>query len=245
MNGYPPLLAIERSFVTARHPLLKVLMGAGLLVTFLIIPDHPRSVIAAKGGILILLWLGTGGAARWKSLFRVFIGLAGFLGILFICTILGQLLSGQGSLTIFRDMVIKSCWTVTVTFLIAGTIHYRECVYLSQILKIPQAISSQVLLIILIWGKLFNEFSRVPLAWKGRGITPRYLRRHPGMIAGLLKVVLFRVICQATRLELSLVSRGFTGRLYTCFATSWALADSLTLLGVAVMISSLLLIYLG
>jgi len=245
MNHNLPILSIGRSFLTSRHPLLKVVIGIGLLLVFFIIPDHPRSVIAAKGGILILLWLGTGGAARWKSLFRVLLGLAGFLGIFLLCTILGKFVSDQGSLAIFREMVLKSFWTVTISFLIAGTIHYRECVYLSRILKIPQTISSQVLLIILIWGKLFKEFSRVPLAWKGRGITPLYLRRHPGMIAGLLKVVLFRVTCQATRLEMSLVSRDFTGRLYTCFAASWAVADSLTLLGVAVLISSLLLISLG
>jgi len=244
MNGYPPLLTVGRSFVTGLHPLLKALMGAGLLMAFLIIPDYPRPVIAAKVAILILLWLGTGGTARWKSLFRVFIGLAGFLGILLVCTVLGQIFSDQGSFAIFRDMVLKSFWTVTITFLIAGTIHYRECVYLSRILKIPQAISSQVLLIILIWGKFFNEFSRVPLAWKARGITPQYLRRHPGMIAGLLKVVLFRVTCQATRLELSLVSRGFNGRLYTCSTAIWSSLDSMILMGFMIMICGLLLISL-
>jgi hypothetical protein len=242
MNGHPPLLAVEGSFVTSRHPLLKVLIGVGLLVAFFIIPDHPLSVIAAKGGILILLWLGTGGSARWKSLFQVFLGLAGFLGIFLLCTILGKLVSDQGSLTVFREMVLKSFWTVTISFLIAGTIHYRECVYLSRILKIPQAISSQVLLIILIWGKLFKEFSRVPLAWKSRGITSRYLRRHPGMIAGLLKVVLFRITRQATRMEFALSSRGFSGRLYTCATAIWSPVDSLTLLGVGIILLGLFLI---
>ncbi|HDL65090.1 MAG TPA: hypothetical protein ENH12_06865 [Proteobacteria bacterium] len=245
MNGFPPLLSVERSFVSTRHPLLKVLIGIALLVVFFIIPDQSISVIAAKGGVLIILWFGTGGPARWKSIIRILLLLSGFLGILLLCTILGKLVTDQGNLIFFREMVFKSFWTVTISFLIGGTIHYRECVYFSRVLKIPQAISTQILLVILIWGKLFKEFFRVPLAWKSRGITSRYLRRHPGMIAGLLKVVLFRVTRQATRLELSLVSRGFTGSLYTCFSASWSPMDSLTLLGVLVMISGLLLISLG
>ena len=183
--------------------------------------------------------------SRWKSIIRILLLLSGFLGILLLCTILGKLVTDQGNLIFFREMVFKSFWTVTISFLIGGTIQYRECVYFSRVLKIPQAISTQILLVILIWGKLFKEFFRVPLAWKSRGITSRYLRRHPGMIAGLLKVVLFRVTRQATRLELSLVSRGFTGSLYTCFSASWSPMDSLTLLGVLVMISGLLLISLG
>ncbi|MEA1927044.1 MAG: CbiQ family ECF transporter T component [Candidatus Auribacterota bacterium] len=185
------------------------------------------------------------GPARWKNLLRIILLLSGFLGILLLCTILGKLVTDQGNLTFFREMVFKSFWTVTISFLIGGTIHYRECVYLSRVLRIPQTISTQILLVILIWGKLFAEFFRVPLAWKSRGITSRYLRRHPGMIAGLLKVVLFRVTRQATRLELSLVSRGFTGRLHTCFTASWSPVDSLTLLGVTVMIFGLFLISFG
>lgn len=242
MNEYPPLLSVGRSFITSRHPLLKVLIGIGMLAVFFIIPDHSLSVVAAKVGILILLWLGTGGPARWKSLLRIFLILSGFLGVLLLCTIMGKLVTDQGNLNFFGEMVFKSFWTVTISFLIGGTIDYRECIYLSRTLNISQTISSQVLLVILIWGKLFKEFSRVPSAWKSRGITSRYLRRHPGMIAGLLKVVLFRVIRQATRLELSLVSRGFTGRLYTCFTASWSPVDSLTLLGITVVIFSLFLI---
>ena len=242
MNGYPPLLSVGRSFISSRHPLLKISIGIGFLAIFFIIPDSSLPVAAVKLGILILLWLVTGGSPRWKSLFRILLLLSGFLGILFLCTILGALATDQGNMTFFREMVFKSFWMVTISFLIGGTIEYRECIYLSRILKIPPMISSQILLVILIWGKLFKEFSRVPLAWRGRGISSRYLRRHPGMIAGLLKVVLFRVTCQATRLELSLVSRGFTGRLYTCFTSSWSLIDSLTLLGVAIIIFSLFLI---
>ncbi len=245
MNGLPPLLSVGRSFVSSRHPLLKVLIGITLLVVFFIIPDQSISVIAAKGGVLIILWFGAGGPARWKSIIRILLILSGFLGILLLCTILGKLVTDQGNLIFLREMVFKSFWTVTISFLISGTIHYRECIYLSRILKIPQAVSTQILLVILIWGKLCKEFFRVPLAWKSRGLTSRYLRRHPGMIAGLLKVVLFRVTRQATRLELSLVSRGFAGRLYTCFSASWSPVDSLTLLGVTVMISSLFLISLG
>ena len=165
-----------------------------------------------------------------------------FFVILFLCTILGDLMTDRGDLTFFREMVIKSIWTVMITFLIGGTIDYRECIYLSRILKIPRNISSQVLLVILIWGKLFKEFSRVPSAWKSRGITSRYLRRHPVMIAGLLKVVLFRVTRQAARLELSLVSRGFSGGLYTCFTASWSPVDSLTLLGTAAILLGIFLI---
>jgi energy-coupling factor transporter transmembrane protein EcfT len=245
MNGYPPLLSVGRSFVSSLHPLLKVLIGIGLLTAFFIIPDQSLSLVAAKGGVLLLLWFETGGLARWKSLLRILFLLSGFLGILFLCTVLGKLMTDQGNLTFFREMVFKSFWTVTISFLISGTIHFRECIYLSRFLKIPQAVSTQVLLVILIWGKLFQEYFRVPLAWKSRGITSRYLRRHPVMIAGLLKVVLFRVTRQATRLELSLVSRGFTGRLYTCFSASWKPVDSLTLLGVMVMLFSLFFLSLG
>lgn len=242
MNGYLPLFSVGRSFVSSLHPLLKVLIGISLLAVFFIIPDHSLSVGAAKGGILILLWSATGGLARWKSILRILLLLSGFMAILLLFTILSKLVMDQGNLAFFREMVLKSFWTVIISFLICGTIHYRECIYLSRILRIPQTISSQILLVILIWAKLFQEFVRVPLAWKSRGITSRYLRRHPVMIAELLKVVLFRVIRQANRLELSLVSRGFTGRLYTCFSASWNSVDSLTLLGVTVMISSLFLI---
>ncbi len=245
MNGYPPILSGGESFISSRHPLLKVLIGLGLLVIYFIVPDRYPPAVAAKVGILILLWITAGGPARWKSLARIIILLTGFLLILLICTVLGKLVSNQGDLSFFREMVFKSFWTVTISFLVAGTIDYRECIYLARIMRIPRTISSQVLLVILIWGKLFKEFFRVPQAWKSRGITSRYLRRHPGMIAGLLKVVLLRVTRQAIRLELSLVSRGFTGRLYTCFNASWSPVDSLTLLGVMVLIFSLFLISMG
>ncbi|MEA1928827.1 MAG: hypothetical protein U9N73_11535, partial [Candidatus Auribacterota bacterium] len=98
MNGYPPLLSVGRSFVSSRHPLLKVLIGIGLLAVFFLIQDHSLSVIVAKGGVLILLWFGTGGPARWKNLLRIILLLFCFLGILLLCAILGKLVTDQGNL---------------------------------------------------------------------------------------------------------------------------------------------------
>lgn len=241
MNEYPPLLKVERSFITSRHPLLKILLGLGLWLVFFIIPDRHLLVITWKMIVLILIFFATGGPARWKSLLRILLFLIVFLAVIFFCTLLGNLVTNRGNLIFFRQMVLKSSWTVLIAFLIGGTIHYRECVYLGRILRIPPAISSQLLLVILIWGKLFKEFIRVPEAWKSRGITARYLKKHPGMIGELLKVVLYRITIQADRLELTLLSRGFAGRLYTCYTASWTSLDSVTLLAAMIIVLGLFL----
>jgi len=87
-----------------------------------------------------------------------------------------------------------------------------------------------VLLVILIGRKIAREFSRVPAAWKSRGLSARCLRRHPVRTAGLLTVVLLRTVDQGVRLETALLGRGFSGRLYTCFSARWGRADSAALL---------------
>lgn len=233
-----PLTAVP-SYLAGRHPLLKVLVGAGLLTVFLLLPDRTPAVVAGKGAIIVLLWLCTGGFSRLEGCFRVLLFLLSFLGIIFIFTLLGDLFAGAASLEFFRRLTLKSIWAVTISFLIAGTIDFRECIYLGHILKFPPSISSQLLLVILIWGKLFEEFRHVPAAWKSRGLTSRYLKRHPGLIAGLLKMVLLRSVRQASRLELSFLGRGFAGKLYTFFTASWSTLDSLILIGTAALLLGL------
>ncbi|MDP8214846.1 MAG: energy-coupling factor transporter transmembrane component T [Candidatus Euphemobacter frigidus] len=239
MNELSLPLTIVPSYLGGRHPLLKVLVGAGLLAVFLLIPDRTPAVVAGKGVIIVLLWLGTGGFSRLEGCFRVLLFLFSFLGIIFIFTLLGDAVSGTAGMALFRRLAIKSIWAATISFLIAGAINYRECIYLSRILKIPSPISSQMLLVILIWGKLFEEFRHVPAAWKSRGLSSRYLKRHPELIARLLKMVLLRTVRQASRLELSFLGRGFAGKLYTFFTASWSTLDSLTLIGTAALLLEL------
>ncbi len=86
-----------------------------------------------------------------------------------------------------------------------------------------------MLLVILIGRKIAREFSRVPAAWRSRGLTARCLRRHPARVAGLLTVVLLRTVDQGVRLETALIGRGFSGSLYTCFSARWTAADTLAL----------------
>ena len=65
-----PLPAVP-SHLAGRHPLLKVLVGAGLLTVFLLLPDQTLAVVAGKGVIIVLLWLCTGGFLRLGGCFRV------------------------------------------------------------------------------------------------------------------------------------------------------------------------------
>jgi len=48
MNELSLPLTIVPSYLGGRHPLLKVLVGAGLLAVFLLIPDEPRRWWPAK-----------------------------------------------------------------------------------------------------------------------------------------------------------------------------------------------------
>ncbi|MFH1039261.1 MAG: CbiQ family ECF transporter T component [PVC group bacterium] len=229
--GAAPLLARVPSFLAGRHPLLKLLIWGGVLGAFLLVPDRSPRAAAGKLAVLIILFFISGGRRRWKGLLRAFLLLAGFLSILFLCTILGDRVSGGSSMIFFRAMAFRSAGAVTISFLAAGSLDYRECVYLTRMLHLPPFFTSQVLLVVMIWGKLLEEFYQVPLAWESRGVTSRYVRRHPRILVDLLKVVLLRVTGRAGRLELALIGRGFSGRLYTCFSASWSLADTVTLLG--------------
>ncbi len=242
MKEQVPLLVRVPSFISGRHPLLKLLIGAGLLGSFLFLPDRSWWAVTGKLTVLLILFFASGGRSRWKSLLRVYLVLTGFLGLLLLCTVIGDIFSGSSMMAFFRSTAFKSVWTVTISFLVAGTLDYRECVILTRMLHLPPLIASQILLIVTIWGKLLEEFHQVPLAWKSRGVTSGYVRRHPRILIDLLKVVLFRITARAGRLELALLGRGFSGRLYTCFSPVWAPADTRTLLG---FIGLLLCLYLA
>ena len=217
--------------LAARHPLSKLLLGLGTLAVFLLLPDRKAAAVAAKLAVLAAIFLVAGGIKRWRTLLRGGLALLGFLAVFLLCSLLGDALTGGGSLSFFFGMTVKSFWTLTISLLLFGSLGYRECVYLARILPLPRRISVQVLLVILIGRRVAREFSRVPAAWKSRGLSARCLRRHPGRAAGLLTVVLLRSVDQGGRLETALIGRGFSGELYTCFTTPWTAADSLALFG--------------
>lgn len=213
-----------------RHPLFKVLLGAGTLSAFLLLPDRTLPAVAAKLAVLLVVFFLAGGPSRRGSLLRGGLALSGFLAVFLLCSLLGDALSGGNTIPLFLSLARKSFWTLAISLLLFGAVEFREWVYLSRILKIPPRIAAQSLLIILIGGKIAREFSRVPAAWKSRGLTARCLRRDPARATGLLTLLLLRVTCQGGRLEQALIGRGFTGRFHTCFSARWGRADTLALL---------------
>ena len=215
MNGVSNIFAGRPSFLGRRPPFLKLSLAAFLFAVYLSLPDRSLPVAAAKLLGVIALGMAASGFSRPKSWGRILLYLAGFLTVLFCLTALGGWLTGRGDYRYFRNLALKCFWVTNISYLLAASFHYRELVYLADLLKVPPVVSSQVLLIFLVWGKFFEEFRRVPLAWKSRGLTPRFLRRNPGLILNLLKVVLHRAVRRAYRLEQALLSRGFDGRLYT------------------------------
>ncbi len=209
------IFAGRPSFFGRRRPLFKLPVAAVLLAVFLLVPDRSLSVVIAKFVGLIALGLAASGFSHPKNWGRVLLYLVGFLGTLICLTALGGWLTGRGEFRYFKDLALKCFWVTNISYLLAASFHYRELVYLAARLKVPAAISSQVLLIFLVWGKFFEEFRRAPLAWKSRGLTSRSLRRRRGLILKLLKVVFHRTVRRAHRLEQPLLSRGFDGRLFT------------------------------
>ncbi len=215
--------------ISSRHPLFKLLLGGATFLAFLLLPDQTFFSVSGKLAILLVIFLLSGGMGRWRILLRGGEGLVGFLAIFFLCSLLGDFFSGGDSLDLFFRLALKSFWALAVSLLLFGTLTFAECVYLAGLLRIPARVSVQALLIILIGQKIIREFARMPTAWKSRGLTPRCLRKHPVRVTGLLTVILLRVIRQGGRLEQALLSRGFNGRLYTCFSARWRAADSAAL----------------
>ncbi len=217
--------------LAARHPLFKLVLGLGTLSAFLLLSDRPLSAVAAKLAVLGVIFVFSGGVHRWRSLLRGGMALLSVLAIFLFCSLLGDALSGGDSLPFFFNLAAKSFWTLSISLLLFSALNYSECVYLSRTLCLPRRLAVQILLVILIGRKIAREFSRVPAAWKSRGLTARFLWRHPARAVGLLSVVLLRTIDQGGRLETALIGRGFSGRLYTCFSARWTVADSAALGG--------------
>ncbi len=226
--------------IAARHPLFKLVLALGTLSAFLLVPDRTAGAVAGKLAVLGAIFFLSGGIGRAGSLLRGGLALFGFLAVLLICALLGDLLSGGDSLHFFFALAGKSFWTLAVSLLLFETIRYTECVYLSRLLRVPPRLAVQILLVILIGRKIAREFSRVPAAWKSRGLSARCLRRHPARTADLLTVVLLRAVDQGVRLETALLGRGFSGRLYTCFSARWGRADSAALGGFCLIVLLLL-----
>ena len=215
--------------LAARHPLFKLILAAGGLAIFLLLPDREFPIVLAKLALLGALFFVSGGFSRWRTLLRGGLALAGFLAVFLLFSLIGDAISGGDSLPFFLHLALKSFWTLALSLLLFGSLGYRECVYLARILRIPRRIAVQLLLVILIGRQVAREFARVPAAWKSRGLTAACLRRHPGRAAGLLTVVLLRAVDQGGRLETALIGRGFSGGLYTCFTAPWKAGDSLAL----------------
>ena len=195
--------------------MLKLITAAGLLIIYYFIPDQSLLVVGVKLGLIIIIAIFTPGFSSLKSWTRVLAFLAAFLFLIYSVTYLGILVSGKGNLVHLRRLALKSFWMVNISFLFTISFHYRELIYLFQTLKVPPALSAQVLLIFLIWSKLFAEFRQVPLVWKSRGVTAGMAGKKGRLVLDLLKVVLLRTLRGAARLERALLSRGFGGRLYT------------------------------
>lgn len=231
---------VSAASLAARHPLFKLVLGLGTLSAFLLLPDRPLSAVAAKLAVLGVIFVISGGFHCWRNLLRGGMALLSVLAIFLFCSLLGDALSGGDSLAFFFTLAAKSFWTLSLSLLLFSALSYSECVYLCRALRVPPRLAVQILLVILIGRKIAREFSRVPAAWKSRGLTARFLWRHPARAVGLLTVVLLRTIDQGGRLEMALIGRGFAGRLYTCFSAHWTVADSAALGGFFLIILLLL-----
>jgi energy-coupling factor transporter transmembrane protein EcfT len=217
------------SGLSKRHPLFKLLLGAGLLAVCLGVPDRSPAVVILKLGLIAGLGASTAIYTRWGSWLRALLLLAGFLLVLFAATGIGIWITGKGNLDRLGRLALRSFWAVNISFLIAMSFHFRETVYLSALLKIPAFISSQVLLIFHIWRKLLNEFRQVPLAWRSRGIGSGRIGKDPKSITMLLKVIFLRTVHRVGRLERALLNRGFDGEFFTFWGKPWLKSDTLAL----------------
>jgi len=215
MNELARFPAPRSSFLSRCHPGCKFILALLLLLAYLFIPDRSAPVVAVKLVLIILLAFFSGGFSRWRNWLRVLLFLASFLILIYSVTYLGGILSGAGNLIRLHRLALKSFWMVNISFLFTISFCYRELIYLARVWRVPPFLSSQVLIIFLVWSKLAAEFSRVPLAWKCRGAGGV----RAGLLINMLKVVLLRTLRRASCLERSFLSRGFEGEFYTFW--SW------------------------
>lgn len=226
------------SFFNQRHPLLKLFLGGAFLAAVFLPPDFfPETVLLKLA--LLLLFGGLAGVFKSPSgWIRVNIFWGSFMLFLLAVTA-GKGLVSQNELRLGPVLSIagRSFWIVNVIFLWARGFQYRELIYLGEIFRVPRRITTQVLLIFIIFGKLMGEFRLVPRVWKVRGVHSASFHSKLRLLPALLRSVLMRTTRFARRLEMALFSRGFGGGLYTFFSRDWQRADTLTLGGALLILS--------
>ena len=231
------------SFLGDLHPLLRLAGALGFCLVFLLLPDRSCGIVIVKLALIALLGALAGGFKTPGGWPVVLIAFGLFWGIVILLSTAGSYLQDRPYQFDLFKAIAKSFWTVNIIYLFGRTMRDRELIYLARALRLPPNFAAQVNLTLFSWEKLAAEFRKVPAAWASRGITAGLLRRRPRMLIDLLGVVFRRTMAKAAALERALVSRGFSGRLYTLYSPRWDSGDSLgAVFGLLVLVG---LIYLG
>jgi cobalt/nickel transport system permease protein len=128
----------------------------------------------------------------------------------------------------FLDLNIRSLLIVSSSFFLIFSVPFEKIVQALKKLQMPDWIEA-----ILIFMHRFiyitaDEFSRIHMAYKSRAIRISLFRKIK-IIIQITGVYLVRLIERSEQSHLSMVSKGFTGKIYSLESISWQQIDTANL----------------
>ncbi|WPL16402.1 cobalt transport protein CbiQ [Thiorhodovibrio winogradskyi] len=153
---------------------------------------------------------------------------------------LGPMTATQAGVTLAALIVLKAH---AVALAVMGMLSRLEPAVLGHALArlgLPNRLAHLLLLTLRQIALLHQEFSRLRLAMRARGFVARSNRHTWTSYGQLIGMLLVRSLHRARRIEAAMRCRGFRGRFYLLDSSRWRAADTLSLLGLLVMLAGLL-----
>jgi len=134
----------------------------------------------------------------------------------------------QAGIIAFLDLNIRSLLIVSSSFFLIFSVPFEKIVQAMKKLHMPDWVEA-----ILIFMHRFiyitaDEFSRIHMAYKSRAIRISLFRKIK-IIIQITGVYLVRLIERSEQSHLSMVSKGFTGKIYSLESLSWQQIDTANL----------------
>jgi cobalt/nickel transport system permease protein len=228
-------LALQRTPIHRLDPRIKVLTTLVFIVTVVSFGKYDVSgllPLLAYPVVLIILGELPPGYLLGKLLIASpFALVIGIFNPLFDRTILMQVgpVGISGGWISFASILMRFLLTMSaVLTLIATTGFNSVCLALTR-LKVPRALTVQLMLLFRYIFVLTDEASRMVRAWSLR--AGRNHKMHPRVFSSLLGQLLLRALDRAQRIHMAMLSRGFDGEFHPLRPLRFGAPDAFFALG--------------